>query len=108
MQTLGAASTGYLIAQGVFSGGLAVAWAATAIHARRWLPLVIAATIVSFFGLRHWFPPPQLPEQLSTDDILRLKSRLTTMAVATIFIVDLAYVAFVMFILGQGRRAFGA
>ena len=108
MQTLGAAPTSYLVAQGVFSGTLAVSWAACAIHARRWLPLLIIVTIVAFFGLRNVFPPPALPDHLSSAEIGSLKGRLTTMAVATIFIIDLAYVAFVMFILGEGRRSFGA
>ena len=108
MQTLGAAPTSYLVEQGVFSGMLAVTWAACAIHARRWLPLLIVVTIVAFFGLRNVFPPPVLPDHLSSEQIASLKGRLTTMAVATIFTVDLAYVAFVMFILGEGRRSFGA
>jgi hypothetical protein len=108
MQTLGAAPTSYLVAQGVFSGVLAVSWAACAIHARRWLPLLIVVTIVAFFGLRNMFPPPALPDHLSSEAIVSLKARLTWMAVATIFIIDLAYVAFVMFILGEGRRSFGA
>lgn len=108
MQTLGAAPTSYLVAQGAFSGLLAVSWAACAIHARRWLPLLIVVTIVAFFGLRHTFPPPALPDHLSSDAIVSLKARLTSMAVATIFTVDLAYVAFVMFILGEGRRSFRA
>jgi hypothetical protein len=108
MQTLGAAPTSYLVAQGVFSGALAVSWAACGIHARRWLPLLIVVTIVAFFGLRNVFPPPLLPDHLSSDAIVSLKARMTTMAVVTIFIIDLAYVAFVMFILGEGRRSFRA
>ncbi len=108
MQTLGAAPTSYLVAQGLFSGLLAVTWAACAIHARRWIPIVILATFGSFFVLKHFFPPPALPESLSSDAIVSLKGRLTTMAVATMFVVDLAYVAFVMFILSEGRRSFGA
>jgi sigma-B regulation protein RsbU (phosphoserine phosphatase) len=108
MQTLGAAPASYLVAQGTFSGLLAVSWAACAIHARRWFPLVIAVTIVSFFGLRHWFPPPVLPESLSSSAIADLKTRMTTMAVATIYIIALAYVSFVTFILGEGRRSFRA
>ena len=108
MQTLGAAPTGYLVTQGVFSGLLAVSWAACAIYAQRWLPLLILATILAFFGLRHWFPSPTLPESLNSSEIANLKSRLTLMAVATVFIVDLAYVAFLMFILGEGRRSFSA
>ena len=108
MQTLGAAPTSYLVAQGVFSGVLAVSWAACAIHARRWLPLLIVVTIVAFFGLRNVFPPPAMPDHLSSEAIVSLKARMTTMAVMTIFIIDLAYVAFVMFILGEGRRSFRA
>jgi hypothetical protein len=106
MQTLGAAPTSYLVAQGVFSGVLAVSWAACAIHARRWLPLLIVLTILAFFGLRHEFPAPTLPDHLTSGDIAGLKTRMTRMAVAAIFTIDLAYVAFVMFILGEGRRSF--
>ena len=77
MQTLGAAPTSYLVAQGVFSGVLAVSWAACAIHVRRWLPLLIVVTIVAFFGLRNLFPPPALPDHLSSEAIVSLKARLT-------------------------------
>lgn len=108
MQTLGAAPTSYLVAQGMFSGLLAVTWAATGIHARRWLPVVVVVTIASIFLLRRWFPMPPLPDSLDRAAIVDLKARMTTMATAAIFVVDLAYVAFVMFILGQGRRAFSA
>ena len=108
MQSLGTASWSYLAIEGGLSGLLAVGWAACAIHKRRWLPGVILATLFLAVGLRYWLPDPLVPDSLSGATLLAVKARLTSMSVATLYVVVLAYVAFVMFILGEGRRSFRA
>lgn len=89
----------------LWSGGQAVAYGVASTSGRaRQILFAVVTTFVGLFIAEHWIPEPPSPAMLGPAAVVALQHHVTAITGFTIADVVLAYVSFVMLMVGEGQR----
>jgi serine phosphatase RsbU (regulator of sigma subunit) len=89
----------------VWSGGVSIAYGAAGTSGRAsQILLAVVLTFVPFFVARYWIPAPPSPAMLGPAEVVALQHHVSIITGLTLADVVLAYVSFVMLMVGEGQR----
>jgi serine phosphatase RsbU (regulator of sigma subunit) len=89
----------------VWSGGLAITYAAASVSGRSWLIVLgVFGMFLEAFVAHRWLPEGPSPTALGPAQVAALQRHLTAIMGLTVADVALAYVSFVFLMQGEGRR----